>query len=79
MYLLAIFGKRRFYGNEAINSFIKSYMNTLEKAELTSSVRHIRGFYANAKNGERTFVKQEVKEQDKWSEQNIILSKEEIV
>ena len=54
-------------------------MNTLEKAELTSSVRHIRGFYANAKNGERTFVKQEVKEQDKWSEQNIILSKEEIV
>ena len=36
-------------------------------------------FRANAKDGEKTFIKQEVREQDKESQQNIILSKEEIV
>ena len=30
------------YRNEDINSYINSYMDTLEKAELTTSIRHIK-------------------------------------
>ena len=41
MYLLAKFGSHRSYGNGDINSYINSCLNTLEKAELTASVRHI--------------------------------------
>ena len=41
MYLLAKFGGHRSYGNEDINSYINCYMNTSEKPELTSSIRHI--------------------------------------
>ena len=41
MYLLAKCGSHRSYGNGDINSDISSYMNALEKAELTALVRHI--------------------------------------
>ena len=41
MYLLAKFDDRRSYKNGDINSYIKSYKNTLQKAELTASIRHI--------------------------------------
>ena len=44
MYLLAKFGSYRYYGNGDINSYISSYMNTLEKAGLTASVHHIERF-----------------------------------
>ena len=44
MYLIAKFGGHRSYRNGGINSDINSYMDTLEKAELTSSNRHIARF-----------------------------------
>ena len=37
MYLLAKFDGKKPYGNEDINSFINSYMNTSQKAELTAT------------------------------------------
>ena len=37
MYQLAKFGSHRSYGNGDFNSCINSYMNILEKAELTAS------------------------------------------
>ena len=40
MYLLAKFGSHRSYGNGDINSYMSSYMNTLEKAEPIASVCH---------------------------------------
>ena len=44
MYLLAKLGGHSSYGNGDINSYINSFMNTLEKAELTTSIRHIERF-----------------------------------
>ena len=44
MYLLAKFGDHRSYGNGDINSYIKSYIDTWEKAELTASIRQIARF-----------------------------------
>ena len=44
MYLLSKLGSDRTDGNGHINSYVKSYMNTLEKAELTDSVCHIERF-----------------------------------
>ena len=44
MYLLAKLGGHSSYGNGDINSYINSYMNTLEKAELTTSIRHMERF-----------------------------------
>ena len=44
MYLLAKFGSHRSYGNGDIKSYFSSYMNTLEKAELSASVRQIERF-----------------------------------
>ena len=38
IYLLAKFGSYRSYENGDINSYISSYLNTLEKAELITSV-----------------------------------------
>ena len=44
MYLPAKFGGDRFHKNGGINSFINSYMDTFEDAELTTSVLHIGRF-----------------------------------
>ena len=44
MYLLAKLGGHSSYGNGDINSYISSYMDALEKAELSTSVRHIERF-----------------------------------
>ena len=44
MYLLAKFGGYRFYRNGDISSYIKYYMDTLEKGELTTSIRHVARF-----------------------------------
>ena len=44
MYLLAKFGDHRFYRNGDINSYISSYKDTLEKAEVISSIWHIARF-----------------------------------
>ena len=44
MYLLAKFGDQRSYRNGDINSYVNSYMGTLEKAEPTTSIRHIGRF-----------------------------------
>ena len=44
MYLLAKFGDNRFYRKKGINSYINSHMDTLEKTELTTSIRHIEKF-----------------------------------
>ena len=41
MYLLAKFGDHGSHRNRDMNSYIKSYMNTFEKAELTDLIRHI--------------------------------------
>ena len=41
MYLLTKFGDHRSYRNGDINSYINSYMDTLEKVELTASIGHI--------------------------------------
>ena len=41
MSLLATFGDHSSYTNRDINFYIKSYMDTLENAELTVSIRHI--------------------------------------
>ena len=41
MYLLAKFGGHRSYKDGDISSFINSYMDTLEKIELTASFHHI--------------------------------------
>ena len=41
MYLLTKFGDHKSYRNGDINSYINSYMDTLEKVELTASIRHI--------------------------------------
>ena len=41
MYLLAKFGGQSSYINGDINSYIIFYIDTLEKAELTASIRHI--------------------------------------
>ena len=41
MDLFAKFCGHRSYGNEDINFIINSYMNHLEKAVLTASIRHI--------------------------------------
>ena len=43
-YLAAIFGGHRSNGNGYINSDINSYMNTSEKAELTTSTHQIERF-----------------------------------
>ena len=44
MYLLGKFDDQRSYGNGDINYFINSCMGTLEKAEVTASIRHIGRF-----------------------------------
>ena len=44
MYLLTKFAGHRPYGNRDINSYINFYMDILEKAELTASIRHIARF-----------------------------------
>ena len=44
MYLHATFGGHRSYGNGDINSYINSYMNTSEKAELAFSISHTERF-----------------------------------
>ena len=44
MYLIANFRDHRSYRNGDINSYIKSYVDTLEKAKLTTLHRHITGF-----------------------------------
>ena len=44
MYLLAKFGDHRFYRNGDINSYINSYMDTLEIAALTALICHIGRF-----------------------------------
>ena len=42
MYLLVKFGGHRFYRNGDIKCYINSYMDTLDKAELTTtSIHHI--------------------------------------
>ena len=41
MYMLAKFSVHRSYRNGNINSCINSYMDNVEKAELTASIRHI--------------------------------------
>ena len=41
MYLLTNFGDHRSYRNGDINFYINSYMDTLEKVELTTSTGHI--------------------------------------
>ena len=41
MYLLAKFDDHRSYRNRDINSYTNPYMDTLEKAELTTSLRYI--------------------------------------
>ena len=44
LYLVAIFGSHRSYGNEDINSYISSYINTSQETELTASALHIERF-----------------------------------
>ena len=44
MYLLAEFGDHRPDRNGDINSFIKYYMDTLERVEISTSIRHIARF-----------------------------------
>ena len=44
MYLIAKFGDHRSCRKGDINSYINSYMDALEKAELTDSIRHIARF-----------------------------------
>ena len=44
MHLLAKIRGNRSYGNGDINSYINSYMNILEKAKLTASIRHVERF-----------------------------------
>ena len=44
MYRLSKFRDHKPYRNGDINSYINSYVNTLEKAELTASIRHIAMF-----------------------------------
>ena len=44
MCLLAKFGGHGTYRNEDIKFYINSYMNTLEKVEVTASIRHIARF-----------------------------------
>ena len=44
MYLLAKFGSHRSYRNGDVNYYISSYKDTLEKAELTTSLCHIARF-----------------------------------
>ena len=44
MCLLSKFGDQRSNRNGDINSYINSYMDTLEKAELTASIRHMQDF-----------------------------------
>ena len=41
---LDVFGGHRSYRNGDINSYIKSFVDTLEKVELTASIRHIARF-----------------------------------
>ena len=41
MYLHAKFRDDRFYRNGDLNSYINSYMDTLEKTKLTASIRRI--------------------------------------
>ena len=40
MYLIAKFGDQRSHRNGDINSYIDSHMDTVEKAELTATIRH---------------------------------------
>ena len=42
--MLAIFGDHRSYRNGDMNSYINSYLNILEKSELTASICHIARF-----------------------------------
>ena len=42
--LLANFGGHKSYRNGAISSHINSYIDALEKVELTASIRHIARF-----------------------------------
>ena len=44
MYLLAKFDDHRSYRNRDINFYIKSYMDIMEPAELTASIRHFARF-----------------------------------
>ena len=44
MYLLTKYGGHRSDRNEDVSSYINSYMNILEKAELTTPIRHIARF-----------------------------------
>ena len=44
MHLLAKFGGHRSYRNGDINSYVNSYMDVFEKAELTALTRHIARF-----------------------------------
>ena len=41
MYLFGKFVGHTSYGNEDINSYISSYMDTSENTELTASIHHI--------------------------------------
>ena len=45
MSILAKFGNHRYYRNGDINSYINSYMDTLNKCELTASIPHIARFF----------------------------------
>ena len=44
MYLLAKCSVHRSFGNLDINSYINSYLNTFEKAEVTTSIHLLRDF-----------------------------------
>ena len=45
MYRLAKFGGHKSYRNEDIDCYISSYIDTLKKAKLTISIRHIARFF----------------------------------
>ena len=49
MYLLGKFGDHRSYRNGDINFFISSYMDILERAELTASIRYIVIFFLKSR------------------------------
>ena len=78
MYLLVKFGSHRSYGNGDMNSFISSYMNTLEKAELTTSDRHYERFpnqdyqFTIPKSQTRLVEKREEEEEERRQLQRIM-------
>ena len=78
MYLLVKFGSHRSYGNGDMNSFISSYMNTLEKAELTTSDCHYERFpnqdyqFTIPKSQTRLVEKREEEEEERRQLQRIM-------